>query len=82
MRFNERLRSLRQERGLTLYRLAQLSGLTRPAITALEQPTSNPTLDTLNKLAKALEVPVEELVRGETEKPKRRPAKRGFAKDI
>jgi transcriptional regulator with XRE-family HTH domain len=68
MKFHKRLLRLRQERGLTWYRLAQLSGLTKQALSALELPTGNPTLDTLRKLSKALGVPIEELVQ-ENEPP-------------
>jgi transcriptional regulator with XRE-family HTH domain len=70
MSFHVRLRRLRRERELSTYRLAQFSGLTKQAIMALEKPNANPTLATLNKLAAALGVPIEELVKREAEKPK------------
>jgi transcriptional regulator with XRE-family HTH domain len=73
MRFHERLRDSREQKGLTWYRLAKLSGIPKQTLARLEQPTSNPTLDTLRRLAKALDVTVAELVEGETEKPKRTP---------
>jgi transcriptional regulator with XRE-family HTH domain len=75
MSFQDRLRRLREERGLTWYRLAKLSGITKEGLAKLEQPGSDPKLSTLRKLAAALGVTVEELVRGETEKPKRKKGK-------
>jgi transcriptional regulator with XRE-family HTH domain len=73
MRFHERLRRLREQKELTWYRLAKLSGIPKQTLARLEQPTSNPTLDTLRKLAKAFGVTVAELVQGEIAKPKRTP---------
>jgi transcriptional regulator with XRE-family HTH domain len=71
MSFQEHLRRLRQEKSLTWYRLAKLSGIPKQTLAALEQSTSNPTLAMLRRLAVALEVTVEELVRDETPRPKR-----------
>jgi transcriptional regulator with XRE-family HTH domain len=71
MSFSERLRRLREQKGLTWYRLAKISGVAKQALARLEQPNSNPTLATLRKLARALAVTVEELVRGEIEELKR-----------
>jgi transcriptional regulator with XRE-family HTH domain len=73
MRFCECLRYLRKQKELTWYRLAKLSGIPKQTLARLEQPTSNPTLAMLRRLAKALGVTVAELVEGETEKPKRTP---------
>lgn len=70
MRFNERLRRLRKQKGLTWYRLAKLSGISKDGLKKLEQPGSDPKLSTLHKLAQGLGVPVEELVRDKAEKPK------------
>jgi transcriptional regulator with XRE-family HTH domain len=72
MSFQSRLRRLRQKKGLTWYRLAKLSGITKEGLAKLERPRSDPKLSTLRKLAAALGVTVEELVAGETEEPKRR----------
>ncbi|MBU6213370.1 MAG: helix-turn-helix domain-containing protein [Actinomycetales bacterium] len=50
----ERVRSLRLKRGLTQKRLAQLAGMTQPAIARLEAGGTTPTLMVLDRLAKAL----------------------------
>jgi transcriptional regulator with XRE-family HTH domain len=71
MSFAERLRRLRLERGLTWYRLAKLSGVTKQGLAKLERPGSDPRLSTLRKLAKAFGLSLSELVEGETAKPKR-----------
>lgn len=53
----KRLHDLRTERGLTQFELAVKSGVSMRVLTALETKSSaNPTLDTLSKLATALEV--------------------------
>jgi transcriptional regulator with XRE-family HTH domain len=75
MSFNERLRRLRQKRGLTWYALGKLSGVPKQVLSRLEQPKSNPTLATLRKLAVALGVSIAELVGEEAEKPKRKRSK-------
>lgn len=58
-----RLRSLRQMRGLSQVRLAEMSGLSRTSVSNLErnqgssESTADPTLSTLYRLAYALRVP-------------------------
>lgn len=56
------LRSLRDLRGLTQSRLAQLSGVPRPTLANLESGGANPTLAVLTAVAAALSVTVEELI--------------------
>ena len=52
-----RIRTMRAERGLTLPQLADKAGLSKGLLSQLENSESpNPSLDTLNKIAKALEV--------------------------
>lgn len=59
-----RVRELRKRRGLTLAQLAQRCGSFRPIISRIEQGTHQPSLDTLYRLARALDVrPVELLTR-------------------
>jgi transcriptional regulator with XRE-family HTH domain len=62
MDFNERLRRLREHQGLTRYRLAKLSGISKDGIKKLEQPGSDPKLSTLYKLARALHVNIDAFV--------------------
>jgi transcriptional regulator with XRE-family HTH domain len=58
----QNIKQLRQTRGLTQQQLADLSGLPRATCSNLESGTANPTLNVLHALAKALQVPIEELV--------------------
>ena len=48
------LRWMREDLGLTQAELAKLAGVSQPAIAQLESPDSNPTIDTLNRLASAM----------------------------
>ena len=56
------IRQLRELRGFTQNRLAQLSGVPRPTISTLESGSANPTLAVLTKVASALQVSIEELI--------------------
>lgn len=57
-----RLKELRRERGLTQLELAEKAGLSRGIITRLESDKDfETTTGSLLKLARALEVPVDEL---------------------
>lgn len=56
------VRRLREARGLSQQRLADLSGIPRPTWASLETGTANPTLAVLNKAAGALNVSIEELI--------------------
>src|SRR5262249_61232200 len=55
---------LRERRGLSLYRLAQLAGLSKQGVINLEEPGADPKLSTLDKLAEALGVKPWELLPG------------------
>jgi len=48
------LRWMRDDLGLTQAELAKLAGVSQPAIAQLESPDSNPTIDTLNRVARAM----------------------------
>jgi transcriptional regulator with XRE-family HTH domain len=59
----ENLRKLREKKGLSQDRLAKLADVANNTIIKIEQgENKNPTLETLKKIAKALEVSIEELV--------------------
>lgn len=62
--FGVRLQSLRKQQGLSQEKLAELSGLHRTYISSLERGARNPTLITLNVIAKSLNVKIEFLVSG------------------
>jgi transcriptional regulator with XRE-family HTH domain len=56
------LATLRKEKGLTQEALARKSGVNRVLIARFETGRSNPTLDTLQKIALALDVPIDAIV--------------------
>lgn len=61
-RLAKRLKELRAERGLTQAALAKRAGVTLSYIGRLEIGRHDPQLSTLRKLAKALKVPMAELL--------------------
>jgi XRE family transcriptional regulator, regulator of sulfur utilization len=56
------IKQLREKRGLTQQRIAELSDIPRPTWASLESGGANPTLAVLNRIAKALQVSIEELI--------------------
>jgi transcriptional regulator with XRE-family HTH domain len=58
----DRLRTLRARAGLTQQALAERAGLDKQAVSLIENGHQSPRLDTLWRLARALDVPVTELV--------------------
>jgi transcriptional regulator with XRE-family HTH domain len=63
-----RLRQLREERNVSMRRLAQTSGLSANALSMIERGLSSPSVSTLYKLADALELPVTRLFSTEEER--------------
>lgn len=61
--FGLRLRRLRDERKLSQQALADISDIAKPTIQRIEKGTISAGLDVLASLAKALEIPVHELMR-------------------
>ena len=61
-RFVMHLKSLRAKRGWSQAALSQRAGLTKEYIARLELGQHDPSLSTLVKLAKALKMPVAELL--------------------
>jgi transcriptional regulator with XRE-family HTH domain len=58
------LRKLRETKGLSQERLARLADVANNTIVKIEAgKNQNPTLDTLKKIAKALEVNVDDLIK-------------------
>jgi transcriptional regulator with XRE-family HTH domain len=51
------LRRLRTQRGLSLERLAKISGVSRAMLSHIELAQSVPTIVTLDKISKALDIP-------------------------
>ena len=59
------LRWARKRAGLTQAELARRAGLSQPAVARLEDPDHNPTLDLLERVAKALGTRLEVGLRAE-----------------
>jgi transcriptional regulator with XRE-family HTH domain len=60
---HERLKEARLRRLLTQAELAERAGMTESTINRLEQGVQTPRISSLRKLAKALDVPAEDLIR-------------------
>jgi transcriptional regulator with XRE-family HTH domain len=60
----ESLRRLRNERGLSLEKLAQIAGVSRAMLGQIELGQSTPTITTLWKISRALDVPFSALLSG------------------
>jgi transcriptional regulator with XRE-family HTH domain len=61
----QRLRILREERGISMRALARRSSLSANALSMIERGLTSPSVSTLNKLATALEVPITAFFRKE-----------------
>jgi transcriptional regulator with XRE-family HTH domain len=61
-KLSERVRSLRRRRGLTQVALAGAAGVSRSTVARVELGESNPDLQTMGKLARALGVPTAALL--------------------
>jgi len=59
--FGQRLRELRERRSVSQEKLAARAGLNRTYISKIERGQRNITLDTITRLAEALECPITEL---------------------
>ena len=62
MTLGERVRRARQARNMTVAALAQASGLTKGFISQVERGLALPSLDSLRRIAAALDIPAHELV--------------------
>ncbi len=61
MGFGERLRQLRQERGLTLQQASKLTGVAQSTLSKMENEQLSPTYNLMQKLALGLEIEVPQL---------------------
>lgn len=66
MKFNERLKKIREDKGLTQEQLAKQSGISSRMIQKYESGGSRPRYDAAEKLAQALDISISELL-GENE---------------
>lgn len=62
MKLHERLRELRQERGLRLKDVSEQAGISIPYLSDLERGRTNPSLETLQTLAAAHGISVHDLL--------------------
>ena len=61
---SKNIRKLREQKGISQDRLSKLADISLNTIAKLElDDTQNPTIETLQKIAKALDVKVEELIK-------------------
>ncbi|MGW0134812.1 helix-turn-helix domain-containing protein [Streptomyces sp. NPDC003299] len=60
-RFGDRVRALRTSRGLTQQALAERAGLDKQAVSLIENAHQSPRLDTVWRLATAMDLTVSEL---------------------
>jgi transcriptional regulator with XRE-family HTH domain len=58
--FGKRLNQIRKEKKISQERLAELSDLNRPYISAIEKGKRNVSLEVIEKLAQALEIEISE----------------------
>jgi len=63
-KISENLKKLRDKKGYSLEKVARLADLSLNTIVKIENGVNqNPTIETLTKIAKALEVPIEDLIK-------------------
>ena len=64
MTLGRRLRLIRREKKMTLKDLSQLAGLSVPYLSDVERDVVNPSVETLQKVAKAFNMTVRDLLSG------------------
>lgn len=64
MRFKDRVRELRSLRNLTLKQLSEKTGLSVSYLSDVERGNTNPSLNTIEVIAQALEISVQKLITG------------------
>ena len=62
MDISKRLKNIRKSKDISVYELSQLSGVSETHIRDLERGDRNPSLDTIDKIAKALGLSLPELL--------------------
>ncbi len=63
-RLGERIRSLRMKEHLTLKRFADMVGIDRGYLSAIERGEHNPSLNMMSKIAEGLDITLAELLEG------------------
>jgi transcriptional regulator with XRE-family HTH domain len=77
IRLGKRVRQLRRDKDLSIEKLAELAKLSDKFIQAIETGRQAPSIDSIEKLARGLDVPVTDLLEGE---PPRADAPTGLAR--
>ncbi|MFA6897070.1 MAG: helix-turn-helix transcriptional regulator [Patescibacteria group bacterium] len=60
-KFGENLRRIRINKNITQVEIANILGVDRSFVSNIENGKNNPTLSTITSLAKALNIPIDEL---------------------
>ena len=71
MTLGEKISFLRQEKGISQEKLAELVGVSRQAVTKWENGNANPDTENLIRLAEIFGVSLDEHCKGFSEKPKK-----------
>lgn len=79
---SQRIRKIRNDRGMTLEQVAERTGLTRSVLSKVENFRVTPSLPALGRIAGALGVSLAELVEGLDERPQHVIVKRGEGTEI
>ena len=67
MEVGKRLRRLRENKNMTMYRLTQITGVSGHHIKGIEEGTRQPTIETLQRLVTALGSSLSEIFNEDTE---------------
>ena len=67
MDYHQKIKQLREAKGMTVYRLTQLTGVSGQHIKGIEQGSRQPTIETLDRLAGALGVTLAEIFANDSE---------------
>ncbi len=62
-KLGENLKRIRSEKNITQSKLAEILDVDRSFVSNIENGKTNPTLSTITKLAKALDVQIEKLIK-------------------
>lgn len=61
---SENLKTIREKRGLSKMKLAEMSGISRRSIMLIEtERRKNPSIETLKSLSEVLDISIEELIK-------------------
>ncbi len=67
MDIGSKIKKLRTDKGLSMYRITQITGISGHHIKGIEEGTRQPTIDTLQKLLVPLGISIAELFSDETD---------------